>query len=140
MDFNTKSINTSSSRARTNAAKGTTHLQKTKFKNSSSISSNSATQETTSLHPFAVTALDAALLDLSRERTHSQKATYGHDLLDKLEHLRTSILSGNISKEQLLELNQCIINQNSETSDPKLKTILKEIETRVAVELAKFGL
>lgn len=139
MDFNPKIIN-GASLVRSNGVKGATRSGKANFKNSSSISSNPPSQETAPLQTFAVTALDTALLDLSRKSTFFEKVTYGHDLLDKLEQLKIGILSGSISQEDLLNLNQCIADKKLETDDPKLKTILKEIETRVAVELAKLGL
>lgn len=141
MDFNTKPINgPSSSLVRSNGAKGTTRLGRAKFKSNSSTSVNTASQEAAPLQTFAVTALDTALLDLSRQQTPFEKAAYGHELLNQLERLKIGILSGSISKQDLLNLNQCITDEKSETDDPKLKAILKEIETRVAVELAKFGL
>lgn len=140
MDFTSKSIKSSSSVTRANTTKKAARSGKASFKNTSHLSASSSSQETITLQPFAVTALDTALLDLSRNPTPSEKIAYGHELLNKLEHLKTNILSGSISHQDLLNLNDCIANKKLETDDPKLKTILKEIETRIAVELAKFGL
>lgn len=88
---------------------------------------------------FTVTSLDMALLDLSRPPPRQENIDYGYELLDKLDKLKASLLTGTISHQDLVELDQILTSQKLQTTDPKLKEILKEIEIRVAVEIAKHG-
>jgi hypothetical protein len=60
-----------------------------------------------------------------------------HDILDALDDLRISVLSGEIDDEALLRLQGMIALQREDTEDEKLQGVLNEIETRAYVELAK---
>ncbi|WP_052046039.1 flagellar assembly protein FliX [Candidatus Paracaedibacter symbiosus] len=141
MDFSTKPINGSpSSLGRINVTRAATPTEKARFKRSATVTGTAPIQENGVLQTFAVTALDSALLDLSRAQPRFEDTTYAHELLDKLDHLKTAILSNTISQQDLLDLNQLILSKKLATDDPQLKEILSEIETRVAVELAKLGL
>lgn len=58
-------------------------------------------------------------------------------LLDVLDDMKLSLLSGEISGDDIGRLQQVIRDQRDKTDDPKLESVLDEIETRAAVELAK---
>lgn len=58
-------------------------------------------------------------------------------LLDVLDDVKVSLLSGELSGADLGKLQQAIRDQREQTDDPKLEGVLNEIETRAAVELAK---
>ena len=59
------------------------------------------------------------------------------DLLDRLDEIRISILSGSISKEKLTELGRQLKKKRIESDDPKLNELIEEIELRAEVEIAK---
>jgi len=89
---------------------------------------------------FSVTALSSLFLDDNRRQTGYQKAmVYGHDLLDQLEKIRISLVAGNIPKDDLVHLIKILENRPSLDIDPQLENLIREIETRAAVELAKLG-
>jgi len=58
-------------------------------------------------------------------------------LLDELDGLKVALLGGELSGAQLDNLARTIREQRSATDDPQLESLLDEIETRAAVELAK---
>lgn len=141
MDFTTKSIkNPPFPLGRPGAIKNSGRAGNSRFKNSSSVAGNSSNQEASNIQSFAVAALDSVLLDLSREQPCFEDVTYGRELLDKLDDLKIAILDNTISRQDLLQLDKLIRDDRVVTDDPKLKEILTEIETRVAVEIAKLGL
>ncbi|MDF2365987.1 flagellar assembly protein FliX [Sneathiella sp.] len=63
----------------------------------------------------------------------------GHDLLEKLEGIRDGLLMGSLSVDKLKQLQQTLSGYNVSGADPALQQIVKDIEVRAAVELAKFG-
>ena len=140
MDFISKPINTS--QATVNKLKTSKELQrlgKSRFKDESVLSSNNTIDDSSALQTFAVTALDTALLDMSRSQQKCENVNYGHELLDKLDTVKVALLTGHISQQDLLTLEQILANKRQYVTDVKLQDILQEIETRVAVELAKLG-
>ncbi len=60
-----------------------------------------------------------------------------HDILDALDDIKVSVLSGDIDDEALLRLQGLIAQHREDTEDQKLQGVLNEIETRAFVELAK---
>ena len=58
-------------------------------------------------------------------------------LLDELDSLKVALLGGELSQAQLDRLSRAVREQRAATDDPKLESVLDEIETRAAVELAK---
>lgn len=58
-------------------------------------------------------------------------------MLDELDGLKISLLSGELDADQLDRLARAIREQRAATEDPGLEALLDEIETRAAVELAK---
>ncbi len=63
----------------------------------------------------------------------------GESILDKLEKLRQDLLTGVISKGELIELAQFVRAAREKPTDPRLSAILDEIELRAEVELAKLS-
>ena len=68
----------------------------------------------------------------------SQAARRGHSLLDGLESLKADLLGGHISEGRLEALAQEVENQ-LDSGDRRVDEVIREIELRVKVELAKLG-
>ncbi|MGA9657601.1 MAG: flagellar assembly protein FliX [Asticcacaulis sp.] len=60
-----------------------------------------------------------------------------HEMLDALDDLKVSVLSGEIDDEALLRLQARIAEHREDIEDDRLQGVLNEIETRACVELAK---
>lgn len=60
-------------------------------------------------------------------------------LLEQLDELRIGLITGMLTKEQLLRLSQMVQHQRAEVDDPRLAAILDDIDLRARVELAKYG-
>ena len=60
-------------------------------------------------------------------------------LLESLDELRIGLLSGTLSKDQLMRLSMMVQNQRANVDDPRLAAILDDIDLRARVELAKYG-
>ena len=63
---------------------------------------------------------------------------HGRDLLDMLEQVRLGLLLGRVPEAQLHRIVSRLEARHSEFGDPRIDQIIREIETRAAVELAKF--
>jgi hypothetical protein len=59
-------------------------------------------------------------------------------MLDALDEMKVSLLSGELTGAEIARLQQAVRDQREMTDDPQLEAVLDEIETRAAVELAKF--
>ena len=59
------------------------------------------------------------------------------ELIEKLEEIRDGLLSGQISKDKLIEISRMVKAQHPSSDDLRLQEILSDIELRVEVELAK---
>lgn len=81
-------------------------------------------------------ALQAAGDALERRKKAVRR---GKGLLDILEQLKISILSGRISPHQLENLKSQLNSHSDSMEDPGLADVLAHIELRAAVELAKLG-
>lgn len=87
------------------------------------------------------TALGAVLLaqeedtPQSRQRKSVRRA---EDLLDRLDEIRISLLSGRIAVGKLESLRQLLASRAETTDNEKLQETLEAIDLRVAVELAKY--
>ncbi|PHQ70029.1 MAG: flagellar assembly protein FliX [Sneathiella sp.] len=89
-----------------------------------------------------ISSIDAlmALQGVDDSTTENEKAAQkGKDLLEKLEEIRDGLLTGNLSAQRLLQLKQTLSSFDVSEADPKLAEIVRDIEVRAAVELAKFG-
>ena len=69
-------------------------------------------------------------------RKHLKK--YGDDILERLDEIKQDLLTGDISKDILRNLAQTLRTKKSTTDDPRLISIINDIELRAAVELAKY--
>jgi len=63
----------------------------------------------------------------------------GEQMLDILDDIKLSILSGQVPEVKLTRLLHVVEGQQSQVRDPALADILDHIELRARVELAKFG-
>jgi hypothetical protein len=70
-------------------------------------------------------------------RRNQQAKDYATGLLDQLDRIRMGLLNGGLSRDQLQNLSKIITHHQQAAADPKLNEILKDIELRVRVELAK---
>jgi hypothetical protein len=73
--------------------------------------------------------------DVEERRRRATKRTY--TLLDQLDALRVSILSGGVSRAQVTLLANTLREQRDMIDDPELAAILEDVELRAEVELAK---
>ena len=62
---------------------------------------------------------------------------FGNEMLDRLEQLRLSILNGSVPKDRLQEMARRLRERTSNSDDPRLNDLIKDIELRVEVEIAK---
>lgn len=69
----------------------------------------------------------------------SKGVNRAEDLLEQLEDIRRGLLVGAIPVSGLKSLAYTIRQQRAQTDDPRLNSILGEIELRAEVELAKLG-
>lgn len=69
----------------------------------------------------------------------SRGLQWGRDLLDELEGLQRALSLGTLNLNQLSNL-AAKVRTYQNTGDPDLDSILAEVELRVAVELAKYGI
>jgi hypothetical protein len=58
-------------------------------------------------------------------------------ILDVLDEVKISLLDDNLSLGQLDRLRRAVRDERARTDDPKLESVLDEIELRAAVEIAK---
>ncbi len=63
----------------------------------------------------------------------------GHDLLDGLRTLQRDVLAGQLDRETLEDLRNRLARDRGTSRDPALAAILRDIDVRAAVELAKLG-
>ena len=76
----------------------------------------------------------------STERRARQRAIQrGDAMLDELEEIRLGLLLGAIPRARLEHIAQLVRVRREQIDDPKLMSILDEIELRAAVELAKLS-
>ena len=92
--------------------------------------------------PAAVANVDALLAAQAvpgtlEEEVRKRLIRRGEDILDRLEELRHALLVGSVPKERLIQLAQMVRARRDTVGDPRLATLLDEIELRAEVELAK---
>lgn len=117
------------------------HIKKknsSKFKTHSQEPSPSHTP--TSSQAFCVTALNSYLFeDSSQQERRKKQIQHGEDLLNQLDQLHQALLIGKISPQDLAILAHTLKSKPEKLEDPRLCDIIREIEIRVAVELAKLS-
>lgn len=82
----------------------------------------------------ALLALQEVPDSLARQAKARQR---GEALLDELDQIRLSLLSGTLSRAKLERLAAVVAAERPKVDDPRLAQIIDEIELRAAVELAK---
>ena len=90
--------------------------------------------------PGPIAALDSILMlqgmdDSTQGR--SKGLQHGEHLLDLLDAVRDGLLSGGIPRATLNKLAHAVTRRQDGFADPKLQSVLDEIELRAHVELAK---
>ena len=70
---------------------------------------------------------------------HRRAIRRGSALLHRLDDLRLSLLSGQLTVSQIGELSRLVASERAQVDDPRLTTVLDEIDLRAQVELAKLA-
>jgi len=89
-----------------------------------------------------ISSVDAivALQGIDDSTTSNKKAIKKSlDLLDRLDEIRHGLLIGAIPVGRLQQLKTTLEQMKIPADDPELETIVRDIEVRAAVELAKLG-
>lgn len=87
-----------------------------------------------------VTSMDAllSLQEMPEDEIKKRRAVQeSQGALEALESLRLALLSGNIPEHLLHTLTKVVSVQKQHVNDPRLTSIIEDIELRAAVELAK---
>ena len=93
-----------------------------------------------SASPIASVDAIVALQGMDDSVTSNKKALQkGIDILERLEEIRHGLLIGAIPVDRLRNLQATLEQLDNTVEDPKLAEIIKDIEVRAAVELAKLG-
>jgi hypothetical protein len=90
--------------------------------------------------PGPIAALDSilALQGMDDSTDHRSKGLkHGEQLLDMLDQVRDGLLAGGIPRATLNRLANAVTRRQEQFADPRLQTVLDEIELRAHVELAK---
>jgi|GEM_PF-4811614 len=127
----------------TSSAQKATLRRLTKTGSSSSASFSPSLGEMNSPDESAQVSgpVPASSLFLLQEVSERETAkNHGDKILNMLDRLRFSLLSGDIQDTHLFSLKAYLISQNAVCSEPRLKAVLAEIEQRANIELAKRGL
>ncbi len=106
------------------------------------VGSGAGAQRTSGTGATATLAgLDAMLMLQSEPDTPHERrrrsARRGHDLLDGLDRLKASLLSGRVATHELLSIAGRLSERAETCGDPRLDGLVADIELRAAVELAK---
>lgn len=67
----------------------------------------------------------------------SKSVSHGEQLLDMLDQVRDGLLAGGIPRATLNRLANAVSRRQDGFADPRLQTVLDEIDLRARVELAK---
>lgn len=71
------------------------------------------------------------------ESSRARARRYGEDILDRLDELHLAILTGTVPTDRLVRLAQMLRAKQGLVDDPRLRSIIEEIELRAEVEIAK---
>ncbi|HTY65399.1 MAG TPA: flagellar assembly protein FliX [Alphaproteobacteria bacterium] len=91
----------------------------------------------------AIGSVDALLaaqsVEGATEEERRQARARGDDILDRLDELRHGLLTGTLTRGQVVALANLVRSRRSSIMDPKLRELLDEIELRAEVEIAKLS-
>lgn len=88
---------------------------------------------------LALQEVDAVGSATGRDSSRKAPVRWAENVLDELDGLRVSLLSGAVPHEDLERIRSMVQRRRFESDDPRLLAILEEIELRAEVELAKFS-
>lgn len=84
----------------------------------------------------------SALIGIQEVDDATQRASKGKKratrMLDQLDELRMALVTGGLNKEQLVDLAATVKSEKTAVDDPRLASILDDIDLRAQVELAKY--
>lgn len=107
------------------------------LKSASGADATEQTRTTSSVgHVDAIFAVQQTA-DATDHKSRGLMMDYGNEMLDRLEQLRVSILSGAISKDRLQDMARRLRERTTNSDDPRLNDLINDIELRVEVEIAK---
>lgn len=91
-----------------------------------------------------INAVDALLVvqsvgNAGQDESRRRLISRGDDILDRLEEIRHGLIIGVVAKEKLVELAQLVRTKRENCHDPRLASLLDEIELRAEVEIAKLS-
>lgn len=102
------------------------------------VSETSALESAPAAAPVVGANIFLGLQEVSEEEIERRRAMkQGKSMIDALEQLRDSLLVGTVSSRTIRQLEQVLGEQRAATLDPRLQSIMNDIEVRAAVELAK---
>jgi len=99
-----------------------------------------ASAQTEGATPTAPLASLASLLtaqDIGERDAQQQGVERGFSMLDRLDELRMGLLEGRADRALLRRIDGLVRQQVESHPDPQARAVLREIEVRAAVELAK---
>ena len=82
----------------------------------------------------ALLALQSVGSPLERKRKAVRRASA---ILDVLDEVKVALLDGGVPADALARLVRAVREESADTDEPALEKVLREIETRAAVEMAK---
>ena len=77
--------------------------------------------------------------DADPGKTQQGLIRWGENIIEQLEQIRHDVLVGAIPVKRLTNLAQALRDRNSNISDPRLLSLIREIELRAEVEIAKYS-
>ena len=77
--------------------------------------------------------------DADPGKTQQGLIRWGENIIEQLEQIRHDILVGAIPVKRLTNLAQTLRDRKSNISDPRLLSLIREIELRAEVEIAKYS-
>ncbi len=90
----------------------------------------------------SIAQLDALLSvqeveDSTQKPAKKRMQQRAHNILDKLESIRLKMLGGNLTVGHMIDVADVVAAHREKIDDPKLVSIMDEIDLRAQVELAK---
>lgn len=90
----------------------------------------------------SIAQLDALLAvqeteDSTQKPAKKRMQQRSHTILDKLESIRIRMLSGNLTVGHMVDVADVVATHREKIDDPRLVSIMDEIDLRAQVELAK---
>lgn len=92
--------------------------------------------------PTSISMVDMLLAvqgadDPAQRAARKRMVSRADDILDLLDNLRMSLLSGGLTVGQVIDIADVVVSHREKIMDPKLTAILDEIDLRAQIEIAK---